>query len=85
MSMKTGIVLDRGSSIPRPPTFNGSCEMSRAWWGMLGRVRSVARKDSMILLVTEEEGCSSQSKLEGGWICRSGVGHCFQAGVVVFG
>jgi hypothetical protein len=56
MSMKSGIALDRGSSIPRPPAFSGSCEMSRAWWGMLDRVRSVARKDFMISLVAESRG-----------------------------
>jgi hypothetical protein len=48
VSMKSGIALDCGSSIPRPLAFSGSCEINKAWWGMLSRVRSVARKDLMI-------------------------------------
>ncbi len=56
MSMKSGIALDHGSSILRPLAFSGCCEMSRAWWGMLGRVKSVAMKDLMIWWVAEVRG-----------------------------
>ena len=64
--MKSGIALDHGSSILRPPAFSGSCEMSRAWWGMLSRVRSVVRKDSMISLVTRVRGLFQLVQIGGG-------------------
>jgi hypothetical protein len=56
VSMKSEIALDHGSSIPRPLAFSGSCEMSRVRWGMSGRVKSFARKDSMIWLVADLRG-----------------------------
>ncbi len=68
MSMKSGIALDRGSSIPRPPLFSGGCEMSRVCWGMLSRVRSVARKDSMILFVVEVRGPFQSVQIGGGLV-----------------
>ncbi len=45
---------------------SGSCEMSRAWWGMLSRVRSVVRKDSMISLVAKVRGLFQLVQIGGG-------------------
>jgi hypothetical protein len=66
-SMMSGIALDHGSSIPRPPVLSGIYEMSRAWWGVLCRVKSVARKDLMISSVAEVRGLFQSVQIGGGF------------------